>query len=196
MARKKTPDVMGDLLGEKSQAKGGQTQNVPSSKKAAPRPSTESRAAAGPEKKEAEALRTIEKHAIWASGIGLLPMPLVDIVALSGLQLRMVSVLARLYRVDFSQSAGRTIIASLLSSVGANSLRRGAFGSLVKSIPLVGWVAGWFVMPVAAGALTYAVGKVFAQHFASGGTLIDCDLEQLKQSFKEQYRRGLELFRR
>ena len=108
----------------------------------------------------------------------------------------MVSVLARLYGVDFSQSAGRTIIASLLSSVGADSLRRGALGSLVKSIPLIGWVAGWFIMPLAAGALTYAVGKVFAQHFASGGTFIGCNPGEFKQSFKDQYRRGLNLFRR
>ena len=189
MARKKTPDVMGDLLGEKSQSPSTPSQPSPS-EEAASVPGTEVTAnviGSG-------VLHIVDKYAIWASGIGLIPVPVVDIVALSALQMKMLSALAQHYEVHFSQSSGRAIVASLLSSVGANSLRQGMLGSVAKSIPLMGWAIGWFVMPLAAGALTYAVGKVFAQHFASGGTFIDCDLGEFKNSFKGQYRLGLSRF--
>ena len=198
MARKKTPDVMGEVLGGKSQEEEEQAPDAAtislvdsSGEDTASRTDPLPRAEAGTGEKGTLASNTINKYAIWSMGVSLVPLPLVDIVAISGLQLKMLSVLSRLYGVDFSENAGRAIIASLLGSVGAHSLRQGTF-SLVRSIPLVGWIAGWFVMPATAGALTYAVGKVFVQHYGSGGTFLNFDAAAFKASFKEQYDKGLE----
>jgi hypothetical protein len=46
-------------------------------------------------------------------------------------------------------------------------------GSALKAVPVVGWIAGAFVMPVLSAGATFAIGKAFIQHFASGGTLLD-----------------------
>jgi hypothetical protein len=45
--------------------------------------------------------------------------------------------------------------------------------SMVKSIPIAGTAVGALVTPALAVAATYAIGMVFIQHFASGGTLLD-----------------------
>jgi uncharacterized protein (DUF697 family) len=195
MARKKTPDVIGEVLGGKVPEEGRQTRDTSVAPKAGSSVSPRSEVAR-PDGRDDAVTKIISKYAVWAAGIGLIPLPVVDVIALSGLQVKMLSVLARTYGVDFSENAGRSMIASLSSSVSAESLGRGVLGSVLKSIPLVGWVAGWLIMPAAAGALTYAVGRVFAQHFESGGSFLDFDAQEFKEAFREQYRKGLAFVRR
>ena len=62
----------------------------------------------------------------------------------------------------------------------------GFVGGLVKMIPFVGMVA----VPAFAGASTYALGKVFEQHFASGGTFLNFDAVAVRQHFLELYEKG------
>ncbi|MDE2463441.1 MAG: GTPase, partial [Alphaproteobacteria bacterium] len=42
-------------------------------------------------------------------------------------------------------------------------------------------------LPSLAAASTYALGKVFIQHFESGGTFLDMDPDKVSAYFKEQY---------
>ena len=195
MARKETPDVIGEVLGGKVPEEGRQIRDTSVAPKAGSSAGPRSEVTGSGSRDDA-VTKIISKYAVWASGIGLVPLPVLDVIALSGLQMKMLSVLAKTYEVDFSENAGRSMIASLSSSVSAESLGRGILGSMLKSIPLVGWVAGWLIMPAAAGALTYAVGRVFAKHFESGGSFIDFDAQEFKEAFREQYSRGLAFVRR
>ena len=43
------------------------------------------------------------------------------------------------------------------------------------------------------GATTYAVGKVFIEHFESGGTFLDFDPEKMRDHFQELYEEGKQL---
>jgi hypothetical protein len=45
-------------------------------------------------------------------------------------------------------------------------------------------------LTVFAGAVTYAIGKVFEQHFESGGTFLDFKAEQYKTYFAQMYQEG------
>jgi hypothetical protein len=45
-------------------------------------------------------------------------------------------------------------------------------------------------MPVISGASTYAIYKVFIQHFESGGTFLDLDPAKVKSYFAEQFTKG------
>ena len=45
-------------------------------------------------------------------------------------------------------------------------------------------------VPIFAGASTYAVGKVFHQHFASGGTFLDFDAEKTRGYFSQLFEQG------
>ena len=193
MARKKTPDVMSELLGAKVMDDTAQEQNAPE-KSTVDNSNQILSTPLGVSLTDAQQI--IDQHASWAVGICMVPLPIVDTIALTGLQVRMLSVLARHYDVHFSDNAGRALIASLCSSLGAKALGRGIFSSWCKCIPVVGWVAGLFIMPATAGALTYAIGKVFVQHFAGGGTFITANPAALKKAFTDQYHQALSIFSR
>jgi uncharacterized protein (DUF697 family) len=140
--------------------------------------------------REEEAARTIHKNVLWCVGIGFIPFPVLDMLALTGVQLKMLAELADLHGVSFSENSGKSAIGALAGGIGPHMLARGAVGSLVKSIPLVGTIAGMLTMPVLAGAATYAVGRVFHRHFASGGTFLTFDPEKVRAYYEEKFAEG------
>jgi uncharacterized protein (DUF697 family) len=138
-----------------------------------------------------ETVRSIcRKYMMISLATSVVPAPGLDIAALTAIQVKMVHALAKVYEVPFSKELGRSSIASLIGGVGAASLARGTFGSLIKLIPIVGPVAGALAMPVLAAASSYAVAKVFILHFESGGTLLDFDPERMREHYAQQLQEG------
>ncbi|MDM8524236.1 DUF697 domain-containing protein [Desulfococcaceae bacterium HSG8] len=139
--------------------------------------------------KDKEADKIIRNHVLGAMGVGLIPIPMVDLVALTGVHLNLLRRISKTYDIPFSKDKGKSIISSLLG--GGLSLPLGAtVSSLLKAIPGVGQAFGVIGMPVAAGSVTYAVGKVFVQHFASGGTFLNFNPEEVKAYFEEMLKEG------
>lgn len=138
---------------------------------------------------EAELDKIINQHVLGAAGIGLIPMPLVDLVALTGVQLNMLRLLAKAYGQKFSQDAGKNVIGSLVGGGFSVSIS-GLLSSLLKAIPLIGQTTGALAAPIAAGATTYAIGKVFVMHFASGGTFLNFDPERVKDHYNAFLKKG------
>ena len=138
----------------------------------------------------AERLEKLAKHHILTSmGVALVPLPVVDMVAMMGIQLDMIRKVAAEYAVPFRQDAGKSIIASLMGGFLPVTLGCAA-ASLIKFIPLIGQTTGAVTMPVVSGAATYAIYKVFVQHFESGGTFLDLDPSKVKAYFAEQFAKG------
>ncbi|MBF0303289.1 MAG: DUF697 domain-containing protein [Desulfamplus sp.] len=136
-----------------------------------------------------KANQIIKNRMIASIAVGMIPFPLIDIAALTGIQMDTVRALAILYDVKFSDDIGKTAIASLtggLFPVATGPL----FSSILKSIPVAGQLIGTLSMPVIAGASTCAVGRVFVQHFESGGTFLTFDPKKVKAYFDEEYEKG------
>ena len=135
----------------------------------------------------------VEKHArnhiLTAMGIGLFPLPIIDMVALVGVQLDMIRTISSEYGIPFRRDLGKSIITTLLGGFIPVALG-GTLASLIKCIPLIGQSTGAITMPVVAGASTYAIYKVFVQHFESGGTFLDMDPAKVKDYFAEQFNKG------
>jgi uncharacterized protein (DUF697 family) len=140
--------------------------------------------------KEAHANEIVSHYMWWSAGAGLIPVPLLDMAAVTGVQIKMLSRLAKLYDTSFSEHQGKSIISALLGSIVPSNLARGALGSMIKAVPVVGSIAGLITMPAFSGAATYAIGKVFIQHFEAGGTLLDFDPEKMKAYFAAKYKEG------
>lgn len=138
----------------------------------------------------AHATEIINKYVPWSMGAGLVPVPVLDIVALTGIQVKMLSDLSTAYGVEFSENRIKSIVLSLLSSLGTTALAFGALGSTIKAIPGLGTWLGVATLPVFAGATTYALGKVFMQHFESGGTFLNFDTLKAKKAFVETFEEG------
>jgi uncharacterized protein (DUF697 family) len=143
-----------------------------------------------PENLEQDAVGTIRKYVYSAMAVGLIPAPVVDLAGLTALQIKMVHSLAKHYDVPFMEDLGKSAITSLVGAVGPITLARGTFGSLVKAIPVIGTAVGIATQPVLSGAFTYAVGKVFIQHFEAGGTFLDLDPKKVKAHFAQQFQEG------
>jgi len=142
------------------------------------------------EKGRSERLEKLAKNHILASmGVGLIPIPLVDLVALMGVQLDMIKKLSVEYDVPFRQDRGKSIISSLVGGFLPASLG-GSIASIIKFVPLIGQTTGAVTMPVISGASTYAIYKVFVQHYESGGTILDLDPAKVKSYFSEQFTKG------
>ena len=140
--------------------------------------------------RETEALKVVKNHMWWSMGAGLIPVPVLDLAAVSGAQLKMLAEITKIYDVPFVENRGKAIIGSLLSFVLSHSLACGAVGSLVKAIPVVGALAGAPAMVAFSGASAWALGNVFIRHFESGGTLLDFDAEKAKEYYKAQFEEG------
>lgn len=133
--------------------------------------------------------KLIKEHMIVAMGAGLIPLPFADWATTTAVQLNLVRKLAELYEVPFFSGLAKGLIASL---VGATTVRGGA--TLIKLIPGIGWMAGGLTASVLAAATTYAVGKVFMNHFASGGTLRDLNVEAVRKAYARAFKEGQSLY--
>ncbi|MGE4552860.1 MAG: YcjF family protein [Desulfovibrionaceae bacterium] len=131
----------------------------------------------------------IRKRVYWAVGLGLAPVPLVDLAGLVALQMELVHALAKKYGVPYRADLAKTIIGSLLGSVVPVAAAP-ALASLAKFIPFIGLSTSAVSMSLTGGACTYAIGRIFAKHFASGGNLLDVDTEKMREGFKSSYQKG------
>ncbi len=140
-------------------------------------------------KQSEQAVAIVNNYIKATMAIGLVPLPVVDAVAISAAQLKMLHHLAAIYQLEFSDSRGKSLLASLLGGIVPLSLKATLF-SLSKGIPLVGQTVGVLGMSVLSAASTYAVGQVFIQHFDSGGTLLDFEPDKMRQYYQQQLQRG------
>lgn len=137
-----------------------------------------------------KALKTVKNYMWWSMGAGLIPVPFVDWAAVSGVQLKMVAEISKIYGVPFQESRGKAVIGSLVGFVLPHATAFGLIGGLLKAIPVVGALAGAPAMALFCGAYAWALGNVFIQHFESGGTFLNFNPEEVREYFKAQFEEG------
>jgi len=136
--------------------------------------------------KDMLATEAIKKYSLYSAGAGLIPVPLVDFAAISAIQIKMLKQVSAIYEIPFDAERGRSIVAALIGGLAGTNLGYGLGRNLLKAVPFVGPVLGGFSVSAMGGAVTWAVGRVFMQHFASGGTLLDFDPDAMRQHFKRE----------
>jgi len=129
----------------------------------------------------------IRRNVLWSFGAGVLPLPIVDLVASTAVQIKMTKELSELYGVAFREHLVKKLIGSLLSGVAGVGAGTLVAISFAKLIPVVGQVVGAVMAPVTIGAITYATGQVFVMHFEAGGTLLDFDARAMRAHFKAEF---------
>jgi uncharacterized protein (DUF697 family) len=135
--------------------------------------------------RQQEALRLVRKYMLFSAGAGLVPIPCFDLLAVTVLQARMLKKICALYDLNYSGERAKSLVTSLIGGIYAGLIA----GSMARLIPIVGLVS-LAAIPAASGALTYAVGRVFIQHFESGGTFLDFDPAKVRKYFAELYEQG------
>ena len=133
---------------------------------------------------------TVNRYAWWSAGGALLPIPIADMVVTTGAQLKMLAELSKLYGIPFEKVRAKALVGSLLGYVLHPALSAGLLGSLVKVIPGLGALVGTPSLVLFEGTFTWALGRVFIQHFESGGTFLDFDPEKMREHFRAQFAHG------
>lgn len=141
---------------------------------------------------ETRAARAIRHNVLWSVGAGIIPVAYVDTAAIMAVQIKLLKELSDIYGIPFRANVGKSAVAALLGGLTASGasgglLMTGLFHGLVRSVPVVGQLVGWAILPTFAAAVTYAVGRVFDQHFASGGTFLTFDPKKVEGYFREKF---------
>lgn len=130
----------------------------------------------------------VKRFARMTMGTALIPLPLVDWVAGTAVQMKMIKTLAELYRVEFSEQRTRAIIGSLIGGFHIGLLT----GSLFKVVPVIGLAGGVASSAALSYGITYALGVIFIRHFEAGGTLLDFNTQKARQAFPQACAEGRE----
>lgn len=138
-------------------------------------------------RRRATCQRIVIENVFWSASVGLVPVPLVDVVGITAIQLKMINELSIEYGVKFSRNQAKALITALGSGAGMMTI------SSFKLIPGIGSAGSGIGMSIVGGALTYAVGTLFIEHFETGGTLEDLDLQQAKQRMETLTEEGKEV---
>ena len=129
-----------------------------------------------------EAGKIIRRKTLYAAGAGLVPLPIVDAALLLGIQLTMIRSISNLYKIEFKENLVKSIIGALVGSVGT--------AGVIKAIPGLGSILGGLTASTTGAAATYALGRVFAQHFDQGGTLLNFEPEKTRHFFEKEFEAG------
>lgn len=139
---------------------------------------------------EKEAQKLTKRFVLWSMGGSLIPVTFLDIAAVIGAQIQLINKMSKIYDVPFQENRIKSIIGSLIGSLGLVPSGAILFGSLVKFIPGIGSLISAASLPIVVGGITYATGKVFIAHFESGGDLLDFNPEKAKKIYKKFFKEG------
>jgi uncharacterized protein (DUF697 family) len=137
--------------------------------------------AAGDRKTRARKL--VERFSLWSGVAGLLPVPVVDLAAVGGVQLQMLRRISQIFDIPFSKNRGKAIMASFAGTMIPASTGLGV-ASMIKAVPVAGTAIGALTTPALSVGATYVIGMAFIEHFASGGTLLDFEPPDYREFIK------------
>lgn len=132
-----------------------------------------------------QAQRIVNNHVLWSMGAGAVPYPILDVWAVTGIQLDMLIALCHHFNSPYSEHWAKTIISSLSGSITARYI-----ASSIKLIPGVGTVLGGISMSIMSGASAYALGQVFIKYLSEGKDLEDINIEEAQTIYEEELEKG------
>jgi uncharacterized protein (DUF697 family) len=135
--------------------------------------------------RDKRASELVDRLSLWSGAAGFIPVPLLDIAGVWGVQLHMLRRLSEIYGVPFSENRGKSILTSLAGAV-IPATTATASVSVMKFVPIIGTTIGALTMPAVAAGATWVIGQVFIRHFASGGTLLDFNPPEYREFIKTQ----------
>lgn len=133
------------------------------------------------------ASKIIASAATWSAAAGIIPVPVLDLVALGAVQGKMIADLSALYGERPSNEVSRGLVAVLLGTFAPAGATGVLLGSGVKAMPVFGAILGAVTMAGFSGAATYAIGKIFVRHFEQGGTLATFSVDAVADDLKAEF---------
>ena len=128
------------------------------------------------------AQKIINQKTLYAAGLGFIPFPVLDTLSIMSIQIWMIGDLAKVYQIPFKRHQVKSFIGAIVGKLGTVGL--------LKIIPGLGTTLGGSAVSVSAATATYALGRVFMQHFDQGGTLLDFNPDSSRYYFQQLYKKN------
>ncbi|MGZ3307084.1 MAG: YcjF family protein [Xanthobacteraceae bacterium] len=122
--------------------------------------------------RRSQALKIVERHAVYAAVGGIIPVPIANVASVTAVIVRMVKVLSDLYGTPFERDRARAIVVGFMGGAmptGLGAVTTSTLGYIVPGSGLLGLA----VSSVTAVACTRSIGRIFVEHFESGAGLHD-----------------------
>jgi uncharacterized protein (DUF697 family) len=122
--------------------------------------------------RRSQALKIVERHAVYAAVGGIIPVPIANVAGVTAVIVRMVKVLSDLYGTPFERDRARAIVVGFMGGAmptGLGAVTTSTLGYIVPGSGLLGLA----VSSVTAVACTRSIGRIFVEHFESGAGLHD-----------------------
>lgn len=140
--------------------------------------------------RETRAMRVVKTWSQWSVAAGIVPVPLIDIALISGIQIKMIHDLCQIYNIPFEKKSALAVVSGLIGGSLSSGVARVAGEMALKTIPYVEQV----LQPTLAYATTYSMGYVFVKHFENTGTLLNFDGSKMNLYFQEQFEKSKRIF--
>jgi uncharacterized protein (DUF697 family)/predicted GTPase len=141
--------------------------------------------------------RTAHQHitgyAFAAAGLGALPV--VDLVAVSAVQAKLLHSLALLYGQRWDKSTVTEFLSLVGAGIASGYVARLLSRAVVKIIPVWGQTLGALWGASSSGAATYALGKAAIYFFARRKDGLNVDSTALRHIYAEELERGASLLK-
>ena len=141
--------------------------------------------------------RTAHQHiagyALTAAGLGALPV--VDLVAVSAVQAKLLHSLAVLYGQHWDKSTITEFLGLAGAGIASGYLTRMVSRAVAKVIPFWGQTVGAVWGASSSGATTYALGKAAVYFFVRRKDGLNVDPESLRRIYAEELERGASILK-
>lgn len=129
------------------------------------------------EEERAEAVKElIAMCSVGAGAVSIQPVPLLDVVLVTPIQVGLVQGIGRIHGYHLDQKA----VTEILAAFGASIVAQNVMMAAAKFVPIAGWAAA----AAMAWALTQAIGEVADHYFKNGRGVPQDDLRTM---FKKTY---------
>ena len=133
----------------------------------------------------AAARAIVVRYRRWTMAAAAAPLPLADAALVSGVQIRMLWRLAKLYEVPFERVRVASLVSALFGGWTPYTITVGFVGAAARMAPGLGTVVGIATSVGTSTLATEAIGKIFLQHFEEGGTFLDFEPRKYRQQLDE-----------
>jgi uncharacterized protein (DUF697 family) len=131
----------------------------------------------------AGAMRIVHRYVAASAIAGLNPVPVLDVTVLGGIHVSLIRDLTNHYGAAFSDHAARNILIAIAATIIPGAIGTILGRKALRAIPFLVPGAGLVTMSAFSAAVSYGLGRIFINHFESGGTLDSFDLENLHRIF-------------
>jgi small GTP-binding protein len=123
-------------------------------------------------------------------GVGFTPIPFSDAIALTGIQITLITKITNIFGFPNSRALMQTIITAIAGSSTASLVGRSLVGNILKFIPAVGTVAGGLINGAVASTLTTSLAFAYikvCEKLSFVEDINDLSHEDITKMVKEQF---------